>query len=65
MPTNGMTERWAKSSHSGGGNDCVETRIAPGTRVTAFAEVRDTKDREAGSLTVSRSAWQAFLIRVA
>ena len=59
-----LEQRWQKASYSGGGNDCVEARLA-GTRVTAFAEVRDTKDRKGGSIAVAAPAWKAFLAQVA
>ncbi|HVV10181.1 DUF397 domain-containing protein [Amycolatopsis sp.] len=47
---------WRKSSHSGGGNDCVE--------VAMFAEhvgVRDSKNPDAGALSVSRRGWTGLL----
>lgn len=49
---------WRKSSRSGNGNngDCVEVAFAE--RVIA---VRDSKNPEAGMLTLPRSAWAAFL----
>lgn len=51
------TAPWRKSSYSGGANtNCVE--VAPLPRTVG---VRDTKNREAGYLTVSRSAWHAFV----
>ncbi|HEV7978796.1 DUF397 domain-containing protein [Amycolatopsis sp.] len=47
---------WFKSSYSSGGNDsCVEVRIS------TAVEVRDTKDRDSGSLHLPASAWEAFL----
>ena len=47
---------WRKSSYSGGGNtDCVEVASQD-----AFVGVRDTKNRDAGHLTVPRTAWRAF-----
>ncbi|WP_410671896.1 DUF397 domain-containing protein [Amycolatopsis sp. cmx-4-68] len=48
---------WRKSAHSDQGN-CVE--VAIDLRV----HVRDTKDRSAGQLTVSRQAWSAALRRL-
>ena len=50
---------WKKSRHSGNGGNCVEVGHAPG-----LVSVRDTKDREGGTLTVSTSAWSAFLAGV-
>lgn len=46
---------WRKSSFSAGDGNCVEvaaTRTGVG--------VRDTKNRDAGRLTVTYPAWQAF-----
>jgi hypothetical protein len=48
---------WRKSSYSAnGGSDCVEAGHVPGAVV-----VRDTKDRDAGTLTFSAEAWSAFV----
>ena len=48
---------WRKSSYSGnGGSDCVEAGYAPGAVV-----VRDTKDRDGGTLAFSAHAWDAFV----
>ncbi|MFI5608721.1 DUF397 domain-containing protein [Amycolatopsis sp. NPDC051903] len=49
---------WHKSSYSPNGDDCVE--VATGSEVL----VRDTKDREAGHLTVPAVAWRELLSRV-
>ncbi|WP_369226129.1 DUF397 domain-containing protein [Streptomyces sp. R39] len=47
---------WFKSSYSGGGGDnCIEVATRPGVVL-----VRDSKDIERQSLTVSRDAWSAF-----
>ena len=47
---------WRKSSFSGGnGGQCVE--VADAARVVL---VRDTTDREGGTLIIPASAWQAF-----
>lgn len=52
---------WRKSSYSTGAQqECVEVGVAPGT-----VGVRDTKNREAGHLTVSRTTWSAFVRNVA
>lgn len=50
--------KWRKSSRSGGGggNNCVEF-ATDGER----AYVRDTKDREGGTIVVRPEAWAAFL----
>lgn len=48
---------WRKSTYSGNdGGNCVEAAPAP-----AVVGVRDTKNREAGHLAVSRPAWSAFV----
>ncbi|GAA2502296.1 DUF397 domain-containing protein [Streptomyces thermolineatus] len=48
---------WFKSSHSGDqGGDCVEVAAGPGT-----VHVRDSKDREGGSLAFTPEAWAAFV----
>jgi len=76
MPTDWT--RWHKSTHSGGGNDCVETRER--TRVTGFggaegsggfgsgsetfAEVRDTKGPKDEVLAFSGLAWRSFLAQI-
>ncbi|KIF69929.1 hypothetical protein HY68_17295 [Streptomyces sp. AcH 505] len=47
---------WFKSSYSGsGGDNCVEVATTPDT-----VHVRDTKDTDAGRLTLSPAAWAAF-----
>jgi hypothetical protein len=48
---------WRKSSFSGGnGGNCVETGIADAGRVL----VRDTTNRDGGTLVFSPDAWQRF-----
>lgn len=54
---------WRKSSRSGGGagNNCVEVgRPAD----ESFIAVRDTKDREGGTLAVTPESWSAFLATI-
>ncbi|HWG02571.1 MAG TPA: DUF397 domain-containing protein [Trebonia sp.] len=47
---------WRKSTYSGtSGDNCVESRSAGGA-----VEVRDTKDRAAGSVAFSPAAWRTF-----
>lgn len=47
---------WRKSSYSGdNGGDCVETASGSGAIL-----VRDTTDRDSGTLAFPASAWQAF-----
>lgn len=46
---------WRTSSYSGNGGNCVEVAAA------GDIMVRDTKDRSAGTLRFTLSAWRAFL----
>ena len=48
---------WRKSSHSGGGNDCVE--VAGGTSVG----VRDSKNATGPTLEFAPGPWLEFLGR--
>jgi hypothetical protein len=48
--------RWRKSSYSGNGNNCVEAGVAGVGRVL----VRDTIDREGGTLSFTANAWRTF-----
>ena len=48
---------WRKSTYStGNGGECVEAGSAPGTVL-----VRDTTNRDGFALSVSGTAWTAFL----
>ncbi|RKR91314.1 uncharacterized protein DUF397 [Micromonospora pisi] len=50
--------KWRKSTRSGsGGGDCVEVADNLPGRVL----VRDTKDRDGGTLTFEPAAWSAFV----
>jgi uncharacterized protein DUF397 len=52
------SNRWRKSSYSGnGGADCVEVADS----LAEVVLVRDSKDREGPELTVSNTAWSAFV----
>lgn len=52
-----VASSWSKSSYSGGqGGDCVEV-----TSSAHSVHVRDSKDLAVPSLSVSPSAWAAFL----
>ena len=54
------TSDWRTSSHSGGGNQCVEVAVLPGGHVA----VRDTKNRAAGMHVFSVAAWTAFVAAI-
>jgi hypothetical protein len=55
-----LDPRWRKASFSGnGGANCVEAGNAPGTVL-----VRDTTDRDGGTLSFTASAWRAFMANV-
>jgi hypothetical protein len=50
-------ETWRKSSHSGtDGGECVEVADANG-----LVRVRDTTNRDAGTLAFGAAAWSTFL----
>ncbi|WP_454194755.1 DUF397 domain-containing protein [Nocardia sp. Marseille-Q1738] len=49
--------RWFKSSHSGGGNDCVEVAHLDGGTVG----VRDSKNPSGPALVFTPGEWDAFL----
>jgi hypothetical protein len=51
--------RWRKSSHSGGGNDCVEVAF-----VADGAALRDSKDPEGGAFRLPASGWRGLLAAV-
>lgn len=60
MTTPVPAEAWRKSTYSSGGNpNCVE--VGPGKQTVG---VRDTKNRDAGSLAVSHAAWTTFISSV-
>jgi hypothetical protein len=46
---------WRKATYSNGGENCVETASGSGV-----ALVRDTKDRDGGTLAFSAGAWERF-----
>ena len=49
-------EGWRKSTYSGGnGGDCVETASGDGVVM-----VRDTTDRDGGTLAFQTEVWRAF-----
>jgi hypothetical protein len=50
---------WRKASYSNGSGSCVETASGAGT-----IAVRDTTDRDGGTLTFTADAWRTFLRRL-
>jgi hypothetical protein len=46
---------WRKTTYSNGGENCVETASGSGVVL-----VRDTKDRDGGTLTFGAGAWERF-----
>lgn len=57
MTTPVPAEAWRKSTYSSGNSpNCVE--VGPGKQIVG---VRDTKNRDAGSLAISRTAWATFI----
>ncbi|AUS80428.1 DUF397 domain-containing protein [Actinoalloteichus sp. AHMU CJ021] len=48
--------RWRTSSHSGSQSDCVEVACEPDV-----VSIRDTKNRDGGTLVVDRAAFGAFV----
>jgi len=51
--------RWRKSSHSGGGNDCVEIAA-----VDTGTAVRDSKNPDGPRLRFGDVSWAAFVERM-
>lgn len=48
---------WKKSARSGGNGNCVEVA----TNLPEGVAVRDSKNREGGTLTFTREEWSAFV----
>lgn len=60
LSTDFREARWVKSSRSNGnGGACVEVALA-----SELAGVRDSKDRDGGTLVFNREQWSAFLAGV-
>ena len=53
--------RWYKSTRSNGSGACVEVAHRENDSQTF---VRDTKDRDGGTLSVSAASWSAFVSSV-
>lgn len=51
---------WHKSSHSGGGDNCVEVA----TNLLGVVAVRDSKNPDGPTLTFTPHAWRTFLSRM-
>jgi hypothetical protein len=51
-----LSSAWRKSSKSGTNGQCVETATANGNVL-----VRDTTNRDGGTLAFGAAAWSAFL----
>jgi len=47
--------RWRKASYSGNGVNCVEAGTVPGAVL-----IRDTDDRDGGTLAVKAADWASF-----
>ena len=55
-----LTSDWRKSSYSGnGGANCVETSNVPG-----MVLVRDTANRDSGTLTFDVDTWRRFVSQI-
>ncbi|MGH3870616.1 MAG: DUF397 domain-containing protein [Pseudonocardiaceae bacterium] len=50
---------WCTSSRSGGGQACVEV-----ARSTTWTAIRDTKNRDAATLTFNAATFDAFLANI-
>ncbi|WP_329156509.1 DUF397 domain-containing protein [Streptomyces anulatus] len=57
----GATDKWTKSSYSGGNGACVEVK----SPVALSIAVRDSKAPQGPSLTFVSGAWNAFVRDVA
>jgi hypothetical protein len=52
--------QWRKSTRSGSSNACVEVS----DNLTGIVAVRDTKDRDGGTLIFTAPEWSAFVTGV-
>jgi hypothetical protein len=56
---------WRKASYSGSNSNCVEVAATPDAGgADQLCLVRDSKDRDGGSLAFTPAAWRAFTARV-
>jgi hypothetical protein len=55
MSSNTVFDDWRKASFSNGSGSCVETASNAG-----IIAVRDTTNRDGGTLTFTADAWQRF-----
>jgi hypothetical protein len=53
--------KWRKSTRSSGGGNCVEVALADGLPLVG---VRDTKNRDGGTLAFSSDDWHDFIAGV-
>jgi hypothetical protein len=55
---------WRKASYSSSDGQCVEVAATPGQAGTVLCLVRDSKDRDGGSLAFTPAAWRAFTAHI-
>lgn len=55
-----FTDRWHTSSYSASAGQCVEVAVTP-----TVVGVRDSKDRDTGTLIINRERWAAFIASLA
>ena len=53
---NNELKDWRKASYSNGSGQCVETASGAGVVL-----VRDTTDRDGGTLAIEQGAWMSFI----
>ena len=56
---------WRKASYNTASGNCVKVAATPGQAgIDLLCLVRDSKDRDGGSLAFTPAAWRAFTARV-
>ncbi|GAA2554585.1 hypothetical protein GCM10010423_64700 [Streptomyces levis] len=55
---NDVVKDWFVSSATGAEGNCVEVRFREG----GFVDVRNSNDREAGTVTFNQGEWNAFMV---